>query len=114
MPRRSQMRIASDGKRPPGSRHEAQAPGLDTGAAGVLAARMSDKLLTYAAERGLKIPPPPHTADVLGELAASVYLHPVRTTRKMPREMAYLQTARQCELRTSSGILAAWQWGAAG
>src|SRR6478735_2928342 len=74
---------------------------------------MSDKLLAYAAQRGVAIPPPPHTAEVLGELAASVYLRPMRATRKMPRELAYLETARRFVLPTSSGELAAWQWGEA-
>jgi len=74
---------------------------------------MSDKLLAYAAQRGVMVPPPPHTAEVLGELAASVYLRPMRATRKMPRELAYLETARRFVLPTSSGELAAWQWGEA-
>jgi pimeloyl-ACP methyl ester carboxylesterase len=73
---------------------------------------MSDKLLAYAAQRGIAVPPPPHSAETLGELAASVYLRPMRETRKMPRELAYLKTARRFALPTSSGELAAWQWGA--
>jgi pimeloyl-ACP methyl ester carboxylesterase len=72
---------------------------------------MSEKLLAYAAQRGVPVPPPPHTAEVLGELAASVYLHPLRATRKMPRELGYLATARRFALPTSSGELAAWMWG---
>lgn len=72
---------------------------------------MSDKLLAYAAQRGVTVPSPPYTAEVLGELAASVYLRPMRTGRKMPRELAYLKAARRLELRTSSGDLAGWQWG---
>jgi pimeloyl-ACP methyl ester carboxylesterase len=72
---------------------------------------MSEKLLAYAAQRGVTVPPPPHTAEVLGELAASVYLRPVRATRKMPRELAYLETAQRFELPTSSGVLGAWLWG---
>lgn len=50
---------------------------------------------------------------MLGELAASVYLHPVRGARRVPRELAYLQVARKKTLRTSAGELAAWEWGAA-
>ena len=76
-------------------------------------AAMSDKLLAYAAQRGVTVPPPPYPAEVLGELAASVYLHPVRAARKMPRELGYLETARRLALPTSSGELAAWQWGEA-
>lgn len=72
---------------------------------------MSDKLLAYAAQRGIAVPPPPHSATVLGELAASVYLHPERTTRKMPRELGYLEKARRFVVPTSAGELAAWQWG---
>lgn len=72
---------------------------------------MSDKLLVYAATRGVPVPPPPHTAEVVGELAASVYLHPLRATRKMPRELGYLEMARRRALPTSSGELAAWVWG---
>jgi len=87
---------------------------LDSRAVAVLAAAMSDKLLAYAARRGVIVPPPPHTAEALGELAASVYLHPERAARKMPRELAYLKTARQVVLPTSSSELAAWLWGEAG
>jgi pimeloyl-ACP methyl ester carboxylesterase len=50
---------------------------------------------------------------VLGELAASVFLHPVRGLRRVPREQAYLGTARRFTLDTSAGGLAAWEWGEA-
>ncbi len=73
---------------------------------------MSDKLTAYAAARGVVVPPPPHTAEAIGELAASVYLHPLRAMRKMPRELGYLETARRLAVPTSSGELAAWVWGA--
>lgn len=66
-----------------------------------------------AERRGVKVPPLPHTPAVLGELAASVYLHPVRGARRVPREVGYLQAARKKALRTSAGELAAWEWGAA-
>jgi pimeloyl-ACP methyl ester carboxylesterase len=74
---------------------------------------MSDKLIAYAAQRGVVVPPPPYTDRVIGELAASVYLHPMRATRKMPRELGYLETARRLSLATTSGELAAWVWGEA-
>lgn len=74
---------------------------------------MSDKLLAYAVHRGVPVPPLPHTAQAIGELAASVYLHPMRATRKMPRELGYLETARAVKLPTSAGELAAWVWGEA-
>ena len=92
---------------------EANGTGLDTRGGRGLAAVMSDKLIAYAAQRGVTVPPPPHTAEVLGVLAASVYLHPVRATRKMPRELAYLETAQRLALPTSAGELAAWLWGEA-
>jgi len=72
---------------------------------------MSDVLLQVAAKRGVAVPPPPHTPEVLGELAASVFLHPLRNTRRMPRELGYLATARRLVLHTSEGELAAWEWG---
>ncbi len=72
---------------------------------------MSDKLLAYAIRRGVPVPPPPHTDEALGWLAASVHLHPMRATRKMPRELGYLEMARRRSLPTSAGELAAWQWG---
>jgi pimeloyl-ACP methyl ester carboxylesterase len=72
---------------------------------------MSDALFAAAARRGVAIPPPPHSDALLGELAASIYLHPTREGRKVPRELAYLQAARRVTLATSSGGLAAWWWG---
>lgn len=74
-------------------------------------AGMSDSLLAAAARRGVTVPPPPYSTAVLGELAASCYLHPTRDGRKMPRELAYLQPARRLDLATSAGRLAAWSWG---
>ncbi len=66
-----------------------------------------------AERRGVKVPPLPHTPAVLGELAASVYLHPVRGARRVPRELGYLHAARKKALRTTAGELAAWEWGEA-
>jgi pimeloyl-ACP methyl ester carboxylesterase len=86
-------------------------PGLDSGLRAVLAAAMSDLLLAAAARRGLAIPPAPHAVEVLGQLAASVYLRPRRDGRKVPREMGYLRGARPHRLRTVAGELAAWRWG---
>lgn len=74
---------------------------------------MSDILLQAALKRGVAIPPWPHTAEVMGELAASIFLHPMRGARRMPRELGYLVTARRFTLATSAGELAAWEWGAA-
>lgn len=73
---------------------------------------MSEIILLAAAKRGVPVPPPPHDAAALAELAVSVFLHPMRGARRMPRELAYLQTARPCRLSTSHGELAAWEWGA--
>jgi pimeloyl-ACP methyl ester carboxylesterase len=75
---------------------------------------MSEKLLAYAAYRRVAVPPLPHTAEVLGELAASVYFKPSREGRKVPRELDYLATARAFRLPTQAGELAAWEWGEAG
>lgn len=75
---------------------------------------MSDILLQVAGKRGVPVPPPPHTPAVRGELAASIFLHPMRVTRRMPRELAYLEGARRLTLPTSAGELAAWEWGEAG
>lgn len=75
---------------------------------------MSEALLAAAARRGVPVPPPPHDAVVLGELAASTYLHPQRGIRKMPRELGYLEPAVACRLPTSAGELAAWIWGERG
>jgi pimeloyl-ACP methyl ester carboxylesterase len=72
---------------------------------------MSDSLLAVAARRGVAVPPPPYSVEAWGELAASVYLHPRREGRKVPREMGYLRTARRVTLATSAGGLAAWWWG---
>jgi pimeloyl-ACP methyl ester carboxylesterase len=68
-------------------------------------------LFNAANRRGVAVPPPPHPAAVLGELAASIYLHPMREGRKVPRELGYLKTARRVTLGTSAGGLAAWWWG---
>jgi len=75
---------------------------------------MSEVLLQIAAKRGVFVPPPPHTPAGLGELAADVFLHPVRGARRMPRELAYLGRAQAFLLPTSVGGLAAWQWGEPG
>lgn len=72
---------------------------------------MSERLLNAARKRGLVVPPPPHTAVVLGELAAALFVRPQRGARRMPREEAYLETARRVALPTSWGTLAAWEWG---
>ncbi len=77
-------------------------------------AGMSEILLQVAGKRGVPVPPPPHTPAVMGELAASIFLHPMRVTRRMPRELAYLEGARRLTLRTSAGELAAWEWGEVG
>lgn len=75
---------------------------------------MSDILLQVAVKRGVAVPPPPHTPEVLGELAASIFLHPLRGARKTSREQAYFETARRFTLPTAAGELAAWEWGEAG
>ena len=75
---------------------------------------MSDLLLAAAARRGVTVARPPSTPAEGGELAASIYLHPMRDGRKMPREIGYLKGARRLGLATSAGELAAWLWGADG
>jgi pimeloyl-ACP methyl ester carboxylesterase len=75
---------------------------------------MSEVLLQVAAKRGVAVPPPPHTPAVMGELAASIFLHPLRGVRRMPRELDYLARARRFTAATSAGELAAWEWGDAG
>lgn len=75
---------------------------------------MSDILLQVAVKRGVAVPPPPHTPEVLGELTASIFLHPLRGVRRMPRELTYLKTARSFRLPTVAGELAAWEWGEPG
>jgi pimeloyl-ACP methyl ester carboxylesterase len=74
---------------------------------------MSEILLIAAAKRGVPVPPAPHDDATLGELAASIFLHPTRGVRRVPREIGYLEPARRRMLRTSFGELAAWEWGAA-
>lgn len=73
---------------------------------------MSEILLLAAGKRGVPVPPPPHDVDTLARVAASVFLQPMRGARRMPREEAYLATARRFTLRTSVAELAAWEWGA--
>ena len=73
---------------------------------------MSEILLQAAAKRGVPVPPPPHDEAALAELAVSIFLHPMRGARRMPRELAYLETARRRTLRTTAGELAVWEWGA--
>lgn len=84
------------------------------GAGPGLGGGMSEVLLQVAAKRGVEIPPGPHTAEMLGDLAASIFLHPLRGVRRMPRELDYLSGARRCELATGAGALAAWEWGEPG
>lgn len=72
---------------------------------------MSDRLLQAAAKRGLTLPPPPHTDAVLGELAAAMFVRPLRQGRRVPREEAYLARARGLRLETPAGPVAAWEWG---
>ncbi len=75
---------------------------------------MSEQLLAAAARRGVPVPPPPHDATVLGELAASIYLHPQRLGRKVPRERSYLAAASAVRFPTRAGELAGWIWGEPG
>lgn len=75
---------------------------------------MSDILLQVAVKRGVAVPPPPHTPEVLGELAASIFLHPLRGVRRTPRELEYLETARRFTLTSEAGELVAWEWGETG
>lgn len=72
---------------------------------------MSEILLQAAAKRGVPVPPPPHNATVLGELAAATFLHPMRSGRRVPREDGYLAAALREDIETSCGRLAAWRWG---
>lgn len=73
---------------------------------------MSEILLLTAAKRGVPVPPPPHDVSALAELAASIFLRPLRAGRRVPREEAYLESARRLSLATRGGELAAWEWGA--
>ncbi|MBA4138879.1 MAG: hypothetical protein C0518_16360 [Opitutus sp.] len=75
---------------------------------------MSEILLLAAAKRGVPVPPPPHDVAAMAELAASIFLRPMRSGRRVPREEGYLETARRGTMPTSCGALAAWEWGAAG
>lgn len=75
---------------------------------------MSEKLLAYAAYRGVPLPAAPHTPEVLGELAAAIYLRPRREGRKTPRELGYLENARATRFSTAAGEVAGWEWGEAG
>ncbi len=74
---------------------------------------MSGILLEAAAKRSLPVPPLPHNAAVLGELAAAIFVLPSREGRRMPREEAYLESAQRFTISSSEGGLAAWQWGPA-
>ncbi|MDP2136892.1 MAG: alpha/beta fold hydrolase [Candidatus Didemnitutus sp.] len=74
---------------------------------------MSGILLEAAARRGLPVPPLPHDAAVLGELAAEIFVLPSREGRRMPREETYLESAQRFTISTPAGELAAWQWGPA-
>lgn len=73
---------------------------------------MNAILLAAAAKRGVPVPPAPHDAAALAEVAASVFVRPKRGVRKMPRELGYLETARRRTLSTRFGDLAVWEWGA--
>jgi pimeloyl-ACP methyl ester carboxylesterase len=72
---------------------------------------MSEILLQAAAQRGVPVPPPPHDAAALGELAGTIFLHPMRGGRRVAREEAYLAGAVRQEIETTHGRLAAWMWG---
>jgi pimeloyl-ACP methyl ester carboxylesterase len=72
---------------------------------------MSAILLQALPKRGVAVPPAPHDAALLGELAATLFLRPQRLGRRMPREQSYLRDAQRLMLRTSEGELAGWQWG---
>lgn len=72
---------------------------------------MSEILLLAAGKRGVPVPPPPHDAAALGELAAAIFCHPTRAGRRVPREEAYLAYAARMTLPTRHGALAAWLWG---
>ncbi|MBA3849246.1 MAG: hypothetical protein C0502_04530 [Opitutus sp.] len=72
---------------------------------------MSAILLQAAAKRGMPVPPPPHGLPALAELAASLFLRPLRSGRRVPREEAYLSRARRFVIPTRRGDLAAWEWG---
>ncbi|MDQ5979686.1 MAG: Alpha/beta hydrolase [Verrucomicrobiota bacterium] len=87
---------------------------LDTEQADRFCWGMPEILIEVAVKRGVPVPPPPHTPAVMGELAASIFLHPMRLTRRMPREAGYLAQARSFTLASSVGELAAWEWGEAG
>lgn len=73
---------------------------------------MSEILLKAAAKRGVTIPAGSLDEAALGELAAAIFVRPMRGARRMPRELGYLETARPRTLLTSHGELAAWEWGA--
>lgn len=74
---------------------------------------MSDQLLAVAQQRGLALPLAPHTAEVLGELAAEMFVRPLRTTRRMAREESYLASAQRRLVATPDGEVAVWHWGPA-
>ena len=96
------------------SKHRLASVGWTTAAKPLFLRAMSEQLIEGARRRGVTVPPEPHTAAVLGELAASLFLHPMREGRRVPREEAYLETAQRLRVRTSAGELAVWQWGADG
>jgi pimeloyl-ACP methyl ester carboxylesterase len=72
---------------------------------------VSEILLLAAAKRGVSVPPAPHNLTTLAELAASIFLRPMRSGRRVPREAAYLETARRLTIPTHAGELVAWEWG---
>ncbi len=70
-----------------------------------------DRVLRLAEERGLEVPPPPHTPKVLGELAAAAFVRPQRSARRVSREDAYLATAVRKIVGTPNGDVVTWRWG---
>ena len=84
---------------------------LDNGGEAALPAQVTSLILESARRRGVAVPPEPHSPAVLGELATSIFLHPTRAGRRVPREEAYLESAKSLCVPTSAGELAVWQWG---
>lgn len=73
---------------------------------------MSEILLKAAVKRGVPVPSGTLDEAALAELAAAIFVRPMRGARRMPRELGYFETARRRTLPTSHGELAAWEWGA--
>jgi len=68
------------------------------------------RIIDAAVRRGLPAPTAPLDDVGLGELAAALYLRPLRT-RRPPREEGYLEAARRLTVASPDGPLAAWMWG---